>query len=197
MLQGVRSYVDDMTANVKSVLTDSNLDAREALKILRETSSRANRQKLQMVLGKRKSAILFDEIDRATVAFELRAALSQNSKTAIRQSIQSGVRQESQGGMVESLASGEPVNAAKRFVQIFTGSTDEAQALREAGIFEEIATALTSIKGNKADRALRVVNKAMSGQRLTEQQASFIGNVVATGLALSGNREASRQLSTQ
>lgn len=195
--EGIRTYIDDTLANVSRTITDPNTDAREALKLLKDMSSRANKQKIQMVIGKRAAHKLFDELDTATVAFELRAALAQNSKTAIRQSIQRGASEQAQPAMLELLASGEPVQASKRFVQIFTGSTPEAQALREAGIFEEIATALTQTRGPRAKTALKLVEGAMRGEKVSEAQASVIGNVVAGSTYLTGNREASRALSTQ
>jgi hypothetical protein len=197
MKRGVRSYIDDTMANVTKALTDPNVDARETLKVLRDMSSRANSQKLRFLLGKEASATFFEKIDTATVAFELRAALAMNSKTAIRQSIQGGVKQQTAPGMLETVASGEPINAAKRFVQIFTGSTDEAQALREAGIFEEIATALTQTRGFQAKTSLTLVQKAMAGQKLSEQQASFIGRTVAESGFLAGSREGTRLQTTQ
>lgn len=197
MAQGVRTAIDDAMANVQGVLTDPNTDAREALKVLRTMSSRANQQKMQMLLGEKKAAQLFDELDKATVAFELRAALAQNSKTAIRQSLQESVKKQAAPGALETLASGSPVDAGKRFVQIFTGSTDEAQALRESGIYEEIATALTQTKGRKAQAALRAVKRAMEGRKISEQEAAFIGNVLATSGVLVGNRQGTTYLSTQ
>lgn len=195
--RGVRSYIDDSLANVSRTITDPNTDAREALKLLRDMSSRANKQKISMLLGKREANRLFKEIDTATTAFELRAALAQNSKTAIRQSIQGATKQQAAPGMLETLADGEPVNATKRFVQLFTGSSSEAQALREAGIYEEIATALTQTKGKKAEAALRLVNDAMRGETLRGPQAALIADVIVSSGFLSGNREASRLLSTQ
>lgn len=197
MRQGVRTFIDDQIANVTTTLTDPNVDAREALKALRMLSSRSNQTKLRMLLGGKQAAALFDRLDTATTAFELRAALAQNSKTAIRQSIQDSVKQQSAPGALETLASGKPVDAAKRFVQVFTGSTDEAQALREAGIYEEIATALTGIRGRKAKAAMRAVEKAISGQKISEQEAAFIGNVLATSGVLVGSRAGTTHLSTR
>lgn len=195
MKQGVRTFIDDQLANVTTTLTDPNVDAREALKALRSLSSRANQTKMKMLLGSGEADKMFAKLDEATTAFELRAALAQNSKTAIRQSIQGGVRQQTAPGTLETLASGKPVDAAKRFVQIFTGSTDEAQALREAGIYEEIATALTTVRGRKASAALKAVQRAMNGQSISEQEASFIGTVLATQFSLSGSHASRQQLS--
>lgn len=197
MKQGVRSYIDDVTANVSRAITDSNMDAREALKVLKDVSKRSNQQKLRYLLGKDASEKMMMEIDRAVVPFELRAALAANSKTAIRGSIQGSVEQQAGPGMLETLSDGEPINAAKRFVQVFTGNSDEAKALRKAGIYEEIATALTQTRGNNARAALALVDKAMSGTKLNASQAAYIGKITAESLALSGSHEASKQLSTR
>lgn len=195
--QGLRSYIDDTLANVSRTLTDPNTDAREGIKLIRDMSSRASMDKMRALLGPKAAKQLGEELDKQAVAFELRSAIATNSKTAIRQGIQNTVSDQTSGGVLETLASGEPVNASKRFVQIFTGNTAEAQALRQSGLYEEIATALTNTRGAKARNALKMVEKAMSGQQVTEQQAAFIGNILATSGFLAGGREASRQLSTQ
>lgn len=195
--QGLRSYIDDTLANVARTVTDPNVDAREGIKLIRDMSSRASLEKMRALLGPKQAQALADELDQQAVAFELRAALATNSKTAIRQEIQKSVADQTASGALETLASGQPVNAAKRFVQIFTGNTDEAQALRKSGIYEEIARALTQTRGRKAETALRHVQRAMRGQRVTEQQAAFIGNVLATSTVLAGGPQASRALSTK
>lgn len=195
--QGLRSYIDDTLANVARTITDGNTDAREGIKLIRDMSSRANMEKMQTLLGPKAAKRLAKELDEQAVAFELRAAIATNSKTAIRQSIQGSVEQQTAGGVLETIASGEVVNASKRFVQVFTGNTAEAQALRQAGIYEEIATALTQTRGRKAQTALKMVKKAMQGQAVTERQAEFIGRTVATSGVLAGGRATSQQLSTQ
>lgn len=192
--QGVRSYIDDTLANVKQVISDPNMDAREGIRLLREMSSRANRDKMQLLLGRKRAEDLYSELNRATVAFELRAAISQNSKTAIRQSIQGTVDAQTQPGFLELLMGGSPAQSARRFAQIFTGDLEEAKALRQMGIYEEIATALTSARGHKARRALKVVNKAIEGQQVTEQEAAFVGRILATEAVLVGYREVDQRL---
>lgn len=195
--QGIRQSIDDQMANVKRALTDTNMDAREALAALRELSSRANREKMQMVLGPRAARELTQELDKAATAFELRAAIAANSKTAIRQSIQGSVDQQTAPGMLEVLGQGQPVEASKRFVQLFTGASDEAQELRRLGVYEEIARVLTQTRGPQAKQALSIVQRAMAGQAVSERQAELVGRVIATTGVLAGNREASRQLTIQ
>lgn len=195
--QGLRSYIDDTLANVSRTLTDPNTDIREGIKLVRDLSSRASMDKVRMLLGKDAANQLATQLEKQAVAFELRSAIATNSKTAIRQSIQGTVADQIAPNALETLTAGKPVDAAQRFIQIFTGNSQEATALREAGIYEEIARALTQTRGAQAKSALALVDRAIKGQSLTEAQARYVGTVVSTSGVLSGGREASRRLSTQ
>lgn len=195
--QGLRSYIDDQLANVSATLTDPNTDIREGLKLVRDMSSRASNSKMRSLIGAEAAEALSKEIDGQAVAFELRAAIAANSKTAIRQSIQGSVDQVAGPTAVEILGSGKPVAAAQRMVQLFTGNTDEAVALRRSGVFEEIATALTQTRGRKAEAALRHVQRAIDGGRITARQAEFIGTTLAASSVIAGSRTISQNLSIQ
>lgn len=192
--QGVRSYIDDTLANVTRAITDDNMEAREGIKLMRDLSSRANRQKLRLIMGREQADDLLSQIDKQTVAFELRAAVATNSRTAIRQRIQGSVDDQTTSGTLELLADGSPVQASQRFVQIFTGNTAEAQALRKQGIYEEIARALTQTRGPQARAALNFVQSAMKGNTLSEKQAAYIGTTLAGSAFLSGGHTASQAL---
>lgn len=194
--QGIRQNIDDTLANVTRTMTDPNTDIREGSRLLREMSSRASREKIQMALGGRAARELTEELEQAAVAYELRAAIAANSKTAIRQSIQGGVEQQTAPGMIEVLGQGKPLEASQRFVQLFTGSSPEAQRLRQMGIYEEIATVLTQTRGADAQRALNVVQRAMNGQVVTDRQAAMVGRTIAATGVLAGNRAGSTQLAT-
>lgn len=176
---GVRAYLDDMMGNVTRTMTDPDTTTREGMQALRALSSRSNRDKLRRVIGQERTDALLSQIDEAATAFELRAAIAENSRTAIRQSIQSGVEQQTQPGMLTTLASGRPGQASQRLVQAMTGATDEAIELRRMGIYEEIADALTRIRGNEARRALGIIDRAMRNQaELSERQAQIIASTL-------------------
>lgn len=194
--QGLRTYIDDTLANVAAVASDPNVDAREASKALQALSSRAARDKMRLVLGKDAQS-LFEALDQASVTFQLRAAIAQNSKTAVRQSIQGSVREQTSPGFLENLASGEPVMAAKTLVQAITGNTAEAQAIREMGLFEEIAAALTQQKGRRAQRSLQVIQRAMRGQKIGERNAAMVANTLTTAGFLTASPQSGRQLTPQ
>lgn len=150
--QGIRSQIDDAMANVKMVATDHNIDAREAVNALKSLSSRANREKVGMVLGEREANSLFDELDRVSRSFGLRADVATNSRTFGRGEIAGRVRDTSGAdSALRTIQMGEPVNATKRIVQALTGETPAKQIAREDEIFAEIARLLTKQGGAGAD----------------------------------------------
>lgn len=183
---GVRQYLDDQMANVRAVMSKPGTEAGEAIKGLKELSSRASRDKLRTLLGHADAKALIDEADRLTTAFEIQAAMSQNSKTAVRQAVQGSVSESAAVGPLGRLAAGEPLGATKRFAQIFTGSSPEAVAAREAGIMEEIATALTQTKGPDAQRALATLKRVLAGQKINDAHAPRLAHWTTTALAGAG-----------
>jgi DNA-binding NarL/FixJ family response regulator len=188
--QGLRSYIDDVTARITRTITDDNMDAREGIKILRDMSSRQNQTNLRILLGQDRADELLAEIDRSATAFELRSAIAENSRTAVRQSIQGSVDQRTQGGIVQTLMSGEPVNASKRLVQALTGETAEAVELRRMGLYEEIARALTESRGDRARTALRFIQLAMAGQPISARQAELVAAALSGTAVLQGRPSA-------
>lgn len=180
--EGVRSYIDDTLANVRRTIADPTTDIREALKLVSALSSRAAKDKIAMLIGSDAAKRVAAAIEKEAMALELRGAVAQGSQTAIRSSIQGAVKAQTSPGVLELLASGSPQRAGQRFVQIFTGRSDEAQALRDQGIYTEIARALTTIRGADAQVALKFVQRAMTGGAITARQAERIGGIVSRGL---------------
>lgn len=194
---GVRSFIDDTLANVKSVASDPNTDIRELRKIVAEMSSRSSREKMAVLLGPTEAGRLSDAMDSALMTLDLRAAIAANSKTAIRQSIQGTVKDVTSPGALGVLAQGKPAEFSKRLVQVFTGQSPEAVALRQQGIFEEIATALTGIKGPDAQRALAMITRAMNGQPIRDAEAKYLGRVVSSAIGLGAYQTETRLLNSR
>ncbi len=184
--QGVRESIEQNLSNVRRTITDPNTDAREAMQLVKEMSSRANVQKLRLVLGGPRADRLLNELDRSAAALELRAAVAQNSKTAIRQSIQDQVADETVPGLLRRTTGnmGNPLDAAREVTQSIAAIDPRSMSARERGMFSEIAQALTGIKGKDAQDALRAVRGALKGQPIKEAQAQLIGRVVAGATAL-------------
>jgi hypothetical protein len=174
MREGLRSHIDEVTANVRRTITDGDVEARGGIQILREFSSPANQTKLRMLLGVDEADRMLAEIDQAATAFELRAALATNSKTAVRQSVNGSIAALTTPGVLGTLKEGEAADAIKRIVQVLTGEGPEAAAARSAGVMDEIARALTEKRGSDAQRAVLLITQAIDGQPLRDDQAAYV-----------------------
>jgi hypothetical protein len=182
--RGLRQNLEDTLSNVRRTITDPNTDAREAMQMVKDLSSRANEKKARLILGTDSKAF-FDEIEKATAALELRAAVARNSATAIRQSGQDAVKAEVAPGALRDFAGnmGSPLDAARGVTKVLAGIDPANMSAKEKALMSEIANVLTATKGDKARSALALVERAMAGQPLKDTQANFIGRLVGGTLA--------------
>jgi len=178
MARGLRSRIDAELSNIAQIASEGNPDALELRQVIRKMSSNAFKVKLTDAIGAEKASIINRQIEDGIRALQLRAAVAVNSKTAQRQVVIGGTEQILEGGILTALRRGEPLNTNKLIVQALTGATEEAQAVRRAGIFEEMTQVLTQIRGQRAKDALKLIDKAMKGQPLKDSQARFIANVI-------------------
>ena len=192
--QGMREAIESTMSNVRRTITDPNVDAREAMQLVKELSSRANVSKVRMVLGQAKADQLFTELDKQASALALRGAVARGSDTAIRQSIQSQATAEATPGVLRRTLGnmGNPLEAAREVTQELAGIDPRSLSEAQRGYFAEIADALTRIRGQEAERALVSVNRALQGQPLKDEEARLIGRAVAT--AVFQLRQSERQL---
>lgn len=181
LAQGVRSRFDDIMANVTRTVQDGDTGAREAIKAIKDMSSRANREKLETVLGKAKADALIDEIDRAATSFDLRASVAENRKTYARQATDRRVNQMTQPGPVGTLAQGKPLNALQRIAQAVTGQTPDKIAGKQDAIYSQLAEVLTRGGG----QAPSIFN-AIDGLGQSSVASKLIAEKIAR--ALSGPR---------
>lgn len=183
---GVRSWAEDTLANVKRTITDPSTDAREGMNLLKEFSSRASRGKLTEVLGQQQADTLFRELDDIIApAFELRAAVAQNSKTFPRQVLKEGIDARNEPGVVGSLTMGEPVKAAKKAVQAATGNTEEFRRATSQRMIDEINHVLTHPRGAAAVQMIRDLDRAtaLTGQApaIARMLRTYVTGAVAGG----------------
>lgn len=180
--QGVRGQFDELLANVTRTVSDGDTAARESIAALKQLSSRANREKLTLLLGQQEADRLFARVDQATSAFELRANVANNSRTFQRQEMGRRVQQTTApDGPLATMMRGEPVNAGKRAIQVMTGQTPEVALRRQDEIMTEVVQLLTA-RGMQADQALQVLQSL--GGRLNNAQS------VADVLRILGERGA-------
>lgn len=141
--QGIRSQLDDMMANVTRAVQDSDVDAREAIKGIKTLSSRANREKVAAVIGRDKANRLFNEVNRITASFELRASVAENSKTYVRLATDRRIKNMTEPGPLGLAAQGKAIQAPQRALQAVTGQTPEDLVARQDAIYSELSRILT------------------------------------------------------
>ena len=184
---GFRSSLDERLARVKAVASDPNTDIREFRVLAQDLSSRAMKFKLTAMLGEDGANRLIKELDENLTSLELRAVIARNSATAQRLATKSAVEDVTSPGALEMLVSegpeAGPINATKRVVSVITGTTKEARALRQMGIYDEIAEALVGLRGQQAKDALKLVERAMAGDALNQTQARIIAKALTSPAA--------------
>jgi hypothetical protein len=82
---GLRYQLDEVMANAGRTLTDSNEAAREALLVLKSLTTRASKDKFQLLLGKKEADVFAAKVDEVYSALAQRASIAIGSKTAVRQ----------------------------------------------------------------------------------------------------------------
>lgn len=183
LAQGVRSRLDDMMANVTRTVQDGDSTAREAVKAIKDLSSRANREKLTEAIGADKADALFAQIDQAAKSFDLRAAVAENSKTYARQATDRQIGQMTEPGFIGKALQGKPLEASKRIAQAITGQTPEAIAGRQNDIYSQLAGVLTR-PAAQAQPMLDAMGNLASRSQANKLMADRISRAIA-GPALS------------
>ena len=130
-----------------------------------------------MAIGDQRADALFDELDRAATSFNLRASVTENSKTFARQATERRIGELTGPGAIGKAAQGEPLQASKRIVQALTGMTPERIKGREDAMYSEIARLLTRPSG-AGQKAYDAIGKL--GQ--TDQATALMTDRIARAL---------------
>lgn len=177
--RGLRENIENTLSNVRRTITDPNTDAREAMQLVKDLSSRANEKKVRLLLGSESKA-LFDELERAEAALALRAAVSRNSATAVRTAGREAIQSEIQPSFLRRTLgkAGNPLDATREITETLAGIDPRSMSQAEQTIMAEISDALTRIRGPQAEAAIRAIDRAMQGQPLKDAEAAAIGRLV-------------------
>jgi hypothetical protein len=184
--QGIRSYVDDLMANVRAVASDPNQDAREAIAALGRLNSRAVREKLTTVLDPNDALRLAAQIGQATKAAELYAGMARNSATYGRLAVAEANKQLQEPGPIGSLMEGAPLQATKRAIQFAFARTPQDKLLREDEMNRQIAELLTGSRGVGALNTMALLNRAYLAAPRNAGRAAAIAENLGAGSGLAG-----------
>lgn len=184
--QGVRSAIDEQLANVRAMAGNPDTETREIVSALQGLNSRAARDKMTTILGERQANVLFQELDRASQAVALSHGIARNSATAGRLAMQGAKEQANAPGVLESLASGEIKQAGQRIPQQLFGRTPEDALRRNRAMDEQIASILTSRRGEDARGTLRELLNAYRAMPENERRAFLADRAISSGIVTSG-----------
>jgi hypothetical protein len=194
--QGIREYIDDTLARVRRSIDDPNADTTETLRLLSTISSRDAREKLALVLGDVKADRLLKEIDAAGKQFATRHAIATGSATGRREVRSRALDDQLKPGAVENIAKGKVGAGLQSFIQFVTRSTPQADLARKQEVLADVARALTEMRGPQAEAALNLVEKAISGQPLKNEEALRIARLVSSTGALAGYQTGQKYLAS-
>jgi len=185
MKEGLRSGLDFTLGNLKVSAANPNHEIKELMAGLSTLRSRNNMNKVRTLLGDADADEFYKVLDEQATGVELAAAVARNSKTAQRLAVKGFVEEVGgEGSIYAALKQGEPLNFTKRVWQSITGATPEAKAVRNRGLYDDIATLLTRVQGQSARDALNLIEQAKNGKALNAEQAMIVAKAVTAPAAI-------------
>lgn len=188
-MQGVRNFIDHKLGEVKSVISGASADGadnQESIKqlnaIFRELSSPNARYKLEQLIGGPDATQLLNTVKKAGIVANLRMQVAIGSKTALRTAAGELDDAILAPGMIGKAARGEHLQSAQAATQALTGKTPEADQLRKAGFYADIAEILAARRGDDALEALSVFTNRSISKMLSKREV----NVVVDALSSAG-----------
>lgn len=194
VMEGLRDQVDEVMANVRRMASDPNIEARQLREGLGRLSSKAAREKVELVVGKDKANALYGTIGRAMRSMELRASVARNSRTFGRQATDAQVKAQIEPGVLGLALEGHPALAARKAIQSLTRMTPERRLEAEDRLYGEIAKALTEVRGTRAEGYLNTLIKAVNSRATNTKAAKAVGTLGADAIAGTATTPADRNL---
>lgn len=190
---GVRNAIDEIMAEAKTAATTgADTAITESRKIISTMSSRANRTKVELILGKKQSDELYKKMDEVAAALELRARVAPKSDTATRLAGQKAVDEALAPGFIRSIGDLDFKQAYKRLQEI-VGTPPQTKEEMAQGVWTEITDVLTKVRGKDATAALKYLEQVKGGKPLSQPQEAFLINTIIKHSALGGAKQPTRQ----
>ena len=193
--RGLRAYIDESLASVQRTMGGTDSQIREAQQLLRQLSSRGNRDKLRAVMGDVTSDRLFKALDEAATQFDTRAAVAAGSQTYGRTEGKRMVEEITRPRAREAIASLANLKPGDAFGEIRRALTEPGSDLQRARmqtIMGEVADLLTRQRGPQAEAALRSIESAMAGQPLRDAEATRLARYLVGSGVLGGYQSGTR-----
>lgn len=180
---GLRAGLQDMLDRSKGALT-TDVDIAEAIKLTRELSSNAMRNKIRMIMGPSASRDLFKELDKVTAALQLRAATATNSQTAQRQTFKESVAEVTDPSALATLAQGQIPAATAKAIQTATGATGDVTARRSQSVGEMLVRAMTAARGTDAEEQVKALYAAVRAGTAKQEDFDRVSQAIMNDVTI-------------
>ena len=174
--KGVRAHIDELMAEVKLAFTDPNMNSREAAAAIKKLSSRANREKLEIVLGAKETRAMFDELDKSLAAFQLRAGVADNSKTAVRDMFNTRFEGANNSGFIRNAGRLNVTGTIGEAAGALTGQSSAQVRRVNDKVAAELAETLVGTRGLDARQLLAKLDAAQ--KQMTGPNQEFVRNLM-------------------
>ena len=188
--QGVRSYIDDVVSDVNRIASDPDQDSREIRKLLTILTSNASRAKMVTLLGARDGTNLMKQLGEATRLLNLKANVSDNSKTFARTLVSDTIKDLSDVSPLKALRQGEIPSAVKKLVQVISGATEQKQSQEAKNILKDITRVLTERSSSArtnlpatSDEVLDILARVNRNEPVTQDEAKRLAKTALGILA--------------
>jgi hypothetical protein len=179
---GLRASLDDLLNNIKGTVTRRDVDIKGMDMLWSQLSSKANRTKIQMILGTKEYKNMVKLLDKAEAAMAMRVAVNVNSKTAIRETVKGWIADTSDTARM-AMQIGEGLQTTKKIIQNIM-QTRKISDRHQAILMKELAEAMTDAKGAKTIALYRKLYKAVKNGQATDAEMVRISEIVIGRLNL-------------
>lgn len=173
--QAVRNQIDfllDKAKNPAQVKTDD--EVRAVMSILPTLRTRATRDKLELLLGKKNASEYGRKIDEMKKSYELMGTVKAGSPTKKRTAFEEEVKESAERGFFGQIGDADPVKATKQLKKFIAGDPEAQMRARMDEIYEELAGFVTQRQGKDADAALQYLQTIRDGGKLGKAQQNYL-----------------------
>jgi hypothetical protein len=183
MKAGLRSEINDIILNTRVTMNSPDFEVNSVRDLWSKFNNPAAMEKVSAVLGKKEADKLYEVYREAQVAYGLQAAIVKGSQTAGRLEQARMQEQINAPGVLQLLGLGQWDKAFQRAVQSLTGMRPEQIQMRRADQWDEISKILTQTQGPDAFKALDIIEQALAGQKVTNQQVKVVTDAIRKAFA--------------
>lgn len=181
--QGLRDYFAEIMENSQLALTDRNMDAREALRPIKEALSGAGQRKIRALLGDDADSFI-QQAKESYSKLALRASVNTNSKTAPRQAAEEIIDRAVPPGALEALGEGRGLlGAATAVARPLLDDPRMARLARRDDVVDRIGQFLMQPVGNAAE-TLPMMRQIPGLLQAAQQTSGRVAGGVNTGMGI-------------